>query len=61
MPIVALMVGRCINFGHWRSVADFAAMDNNRPFSPLFDEMLDLANNEYKKELHEVVFTTFNA
>ncbi len=47
---------RCINFGHWRSLEDFTAMDTNRPFSPLFGEMLDLANNEYKKELHEVVF-----
>jgi heme-degrading monooxygenase HmoA len=49
---------RCINFGHWRSLEDYAAMDNNRPFSPLFGEMLDLANNEYQKTLHEVVFTT---
>jgi heme-degrading monooxygenase HmoA len=49
---------RCINFGHWRSPEDFSAMDSNRPFSPLFDEMLDLANNEYQKTLHEVVFTT---
>lgn len=49
---------RCINFGHWRSLEDFSAMDNNRPFSPLFGEMLDLANNEYQKTLHEVVFTT---
>jgi heme-degrading monooxygenase HmoA len=49
---------RCINFGHWNSLEDFAAMDGNRPFSPLFTEMLDLANNEYQKTLHEVVFTT---
>jgi len=49
---------RCINFGHWRSLEDYAAMDDNRPFSPLFSEMLDLANNEYQKTLHEVVFTT---
>jgi heme-degrading monooxygenase HmoA len=49
---------RCINFGHWRSLEDFTAMDTNRPFSPLFGEMLDLANNEYQKTLHEVVFTT---
>lgn len=49
---------RCINFGHWRSLEEYAAMDANRPFSPLFDEMLDLANNEYQKTLHEVVFTT---
>lgn len=49
---------RCINFGHWRSLEDYTAMDNNRPFSPLFGEMLDLANNEYQKSLHEVVFTT---
>lgn len=47
---------RCINFGHWRSLADFAAMDANRPFSPLFSEMLDLADNEYQKSLHEVVY-----
>ena len=33
-------------------------MDNNRPFSPLFGEMLDLANNKYQKTLHEVIFTT---
>ncbi|WP_190514146.1 antibiotic biosynthesis monooxygenase family protein [Oscillatoria sp. FACHB-1407] len=49
---------RCINFGHWRSLEDYTAMDNNRPFSPLFGEILDLANNEYQKTLHEVVFTT---
>lgn len=49
---------RCINFGHWRSLEDYTAMDNNRPFSPLFGEMLDLADNEYQKTLHEVVFTT---
>ncbi|PSB58975.1 antibiotic biosynthesis monooxygenase family protein [Chamaesiphon polymorphus] len=49
---------RCINFGHWRSLEDFTAMDSNRPFSPIFGEMLDLANNEYQKILHEVVFTT---
>jgi heme-degrading monooxygenase HmoA len=49
---------RCINFGHWRSIEDFTAMDSNRPFSPLFGEMLDLADNEYQKSLHEVVFTT---
>jgi heme-degrading monooxygenase HmoA len=49
---------RCINFGHWRSLEDYTAMDNNRPFSPIFSEMLDLANNEYQKTLHEVVFTT---
>jgi heme-degrading monooxygenase HmoA len=48
---------RCINFGHWRSLEDYTAMDSNRPFSPLFGEMLDLANNEYQKTLHEVVFT----
>ena len=48
---------RCINFGHWRSLEDFTAMDTNRPFSPIFGEMLDLADNEYQKELHEVVFT----
>lgn len=49
---------RCINFGHWRSLQEYTAMDSNRPFSPLFGEMLDLANNEYQKTLHEVVFTT---
>lgn len=49
---------RCINFGHWQSLEDFTAMDSNRPFSPLFGEMLDLANNEYQKTLHEIVFTT---
>ncbi|MEO1145376.1 MAG: antibiotic biosynthesis monooxygenase family protein [Cyanobacteria bacterium J06638_22] len=49
---------KCINFGHWDSLDDFTAMDTNRPFSPLFGEMLDLADNEYKKELHTVVFTT---
>ncbi|MBD3886851.1 antibiotic biosynthesis monooxygenase [Phormidium tenue FACHB-886] len=48
----------CINFGHWRSLEDYTAMDTNRPFSPLFGEMLDLANNEYQKTLHEVIFTT---
>jgi heme-degrading monooxygenase HmoA len=49
---------RCINFGHWRSLESFTAMDTDRPFSPLFGEMLDLADNEYQKTLHEVVFTT---
>jgi heme-degrading monooxygenase HmoA len=49
---------RCINFGHWRSLEKYTAMDTNRPFSPLFGEMLDLASNEYQKTLHEVVFTT---
>jgi heme-degrading monooxygenase HmoA len=49
---------RCINFGHWNSLAEYAAMDSNRPFSPIFGEMLDLADNEYQKTLHEVVFTT---
>jgi heme-degrading monooxygenase HmoA len=49
---------RCINFGHWRSLEDYTAMDSNRPFSPLFGEMLELADNEYQKTLHEVVFTT---
>ncbi len=49
---------RCINFGHWRSLEDYAAMDSNRPFSPLFGEMLELADNEYQKTLHQVVFTT---
>lgn len=49
---------RCINFGHWRSLAEFTAMDSNRPFSPLFGEMLELAENEYQKTLHEVIFTT---
>lgn len=48
---------RCINFGHWNSFEDYAAMDGNRPFSPLFGEMLELANNEYQKTLHELVFT----
>ena len=49
---------RCINFGHWQSLEAFTAMDSNRPFSPIFEEMLDRANNEYQKTLHEVVFTT---
>lgn len=49
---------RCINFGHWRSLEDYTAMDSNRPFSPIFGEMLQLATNEYQKTLHEVVFTT---
>lgn len=49
---------RCINFGHWHSLEEFTAMDSNRPFSPIFEEMLDLADNEYQKALHEVVFTT---
>jgi heme-degrading monooxygenase HmoA len=49
---------RCINFGHWRSLEEYTAMDTNRPFAPIFGEMLDLANNEYQKTLHEVVFTT---
>lgn len=49
---------RCINFGHWRSLEDYAAMDANRPFAPLFGELLDLADNEYQKTLHEVLFTT---
>jgi heme-degrading monooxygenase HmoA len=48
---------RCINFGHWNSLEAFTAMDSNRPFSPLFGEMLDLANNEYQKTLHQVIFT----
>jgi heme-degrading monooxygenase HmoA len=49
---------RCINFGHWNSSEEFSAMDSNRPFSPIFGEMLDLADNEYQKTLHELVFTT---
>jgi heme-degrading monooxygenase HmoA len=49
---------RCINFGHWQSLEAFTEMDSNRPFSPIFGEMLDLADNEYQKTLHEVVFTT---
>jgi heme-degrading monooxygenase HmoA len=49
---------RCINFGHWHSLAEFTAMDSSRPFSPLFGEMLELADNEYQPMLHEVVFTT---
>jgi heme-degrading monooxygenase HmoA len=49
---------RCINFGHWESLEDFTAMDSNRPFSAIFGEMLDLADNEYQKTLHELVFTT---
>jgi heme-degrading monooxygenase HmoA len=49
---------RCINFGHWQSLEEYTAMDSNRPFSPIFGEMLDLADNEYQKTLHEVVFTT---
>lgn len=49
---------RCINFGQWRSLEEYTAMDSNRPFSPVFGEMLDLADNEYQKTLHEVVFTT---
>ena len=49
---------RCINFGHWDSFDAFNSMDSNRPFSPIFGEMLDLADNEYQKALHEVVFTT---
>jgi heme-degrading monooxygenase HmoA len=49
---------RCINFGHWNSLEEYTAMDSNRPFSPIFEEMLDLANNEYQKTLHQVVFTT---
>jgi heme-degrading monooxygenase HmoA len=49
---------QCINFGHWRSLETFTAMDSNRPFSPIFGEMLDLADNEYQRTLHEVVFTT---
>lgn len=48
---------RCINFGHWASLEAYTAMDSNRPFSPIFGEMLDLADNEYQKTLHEVVFT----
>lgn len=49
---------RCINFGHWRSLEEYTAMDANHPFASVFGEMLDLANNEYQKTLHEVVFTT---
>jgi heme-degrading monooxygenase HmoA len=48
----------CINFGHWQSLSEFTDMDSNRPFSPLFGEMLELADNEYQKTLHKVVFTT---
>jgi heme-degrading monooxygenase HmoA len=47
---------RCINFGFWNSQEAFTAMDTNRPFSPLFGEMLDLTNNEYEKKLHEIVY-----
>ncbi|UFP94546.1 antibiotic biosynthesis monooxygenase family protein [Gloeobacter morelensis] len=49
---------RCINYGHWRSLEEYAAMDCNRPFSSIFAEMLSLADNEYQPTLHEVVFTT---
>jgi len=31
---------------------------SNRPFSSIFGEMLDLADNEYQKTLHEVFYTT---
>jgi heme-degrading monooxygenase HmoA len=48
---------RCINFGHWNSLAEFTEMDSNRPFSPIFGEMIELADNEYQKTLHEVIFT----
>jgi quinol monooxygenase YgiN len=47
---------RCINYGLWESQEAFTAMDTNRPFSPLFGEMLDLAQNEYEKKLHEIVY-----
>jgi heme-degrading monooxygenase HmoA len=49
---------RCINFGYWRSLEDYTAMDRDRPFSSLFGEMLDLADNEYQKTLHEVFYVT---
>ncbi len=49
---------RCINYGHWRTQSDFTAMDTNRPFAGPFVEMMQLADNEYQKTLHEVVFTT---
>ncbi|NJL61440.1 MAG: hypothetical protein HC903_05925 [Methylacidiphilales bacterium] len=47
---------RCVNFGHWRSLEDFTAIQTLL-FSS-FTEMLDLANNEYQKTLYEVIFTT---
>lgn len=61
MPIVSKANGLFAEFAVFSAESDSqanTAMDSNRPFSPIFGEMLDLADNEYQKTLHELVFTT---
>jgi len=46
-----------VNYGLWRTQAEYAAMNDNRPFAGPLTEMFELADNEYQLSLYEVVFT----
>lgn len=47
----------CVNYGLWKTQAEYAAMVNHPPFAGPIIEMLDLADNEFQKSLYKIVFT----
>jgi quinol monooxygenase YgiN len=47
----------CVNYGLWKTQAEYAAMVDHPPFAGPIVEMLDLADNEFQKSLYKIVFT----
>jgi len=48
---------RCVNYGLWKTQAEYAAMVDDPPFVGPIVEMLELAENEFQKSLYKIVFT----
>jgi heme-degrading monooxygenase HmoA len=47
----------CVNYGLWKTQAEYAAMVDDPPFVEPIVEMLELADNEFQKSLYKIVFT----
>jgi quinol monooxygenase YgiN len=47
----------CVNYGLWKTQAEYAAMVDHPPFAGPIIEMLELADNEFQKSLYKIVFT----
>jgi quinol monooxygenase YgiN len=47
----------CVNYGLWKTQAEYAAMVDHPPFAGPIVEMLELADNEFQKSLYKIVFT----
>ncbi len=47
----------CVNYGLWKTQAEYASMVDHPPFAGPMVEMLELADNEFQKSLYKIVFT----